>query len=68
MRRPPDALRTPPPELDRLTARELDVLRMMASALSNTAIATEFFVSETTVKQPIPDGGSSLASRVSAGP
>jgi DNA-binding NarL/FixJ family response regulator len=50
-RRLPSAQRSEAPaRLASLTERELDVLRLIARGLSNSEIAAELFVSETTVK------------------
>jgi DNA-binding NarL/FixJ family response regulator len=38
------------PDRDRLTERELDVLRLLARGLSNRAIGKELYISDTTVK------------------
>jgi DNA-binding NarL/FixJ family response regulator len=40
----------PPKGLDELTAREMDIFRLIADGLSNGEIGQELFISETTVK------------------
>jgi DNA-binding NarL/FixJ family response regulator len=51
--RRPTPRQGPPPELTRLTERELDVMRHVASGLSNAEIAGKIHLSETTVKSHV---------------
>jgi DNA-binding CsgD family transcriptional regulator len=44
---------TPPKEFDELTTREQEAFQLIANGLSNTEIAQELYISDTTVKSHV---------------
>lgn len=60
---PPNALEAPPDNLQVLTARQLDVLKLLVRGKQNKEIARELGITHSTVKAHIAEMGGRLAAR-----